>query len=1079
MSVLLSHRSKPRRKPAGVHFLRAWRWLGVRLVPVLMTGALVACGDHDLLVEVTTDAEAADADATPSAVDSVEAANGTDAALDADTAATDVGATDAEGADAFDSVDSEDAFDGGDAAVDVDVAMPPDAAEVVDVAPDTGETPDVAAPDVVTDDATLPSDVTTAADAGLPLCTVNADCLPSAGLAPCQVALCTAGVCSLTGAADGSPCEDGNACTHADVCLSGQCTQGLMLDCDDGLPCTIDTCVQGGCAHSPASGPCDDGNTCTLGDSCKVGVCVAGQLLDCEDGNVCTDNPCVPGVGCTQTPNSAPCTLLDLCQTGAQCGDGTCQAGVVTVCDDGNPCTNDLCDPQTGLCQFLETTTPCDDGNACSIGDLCAGGACQPGAGKSCDDGSPCTADGCDSTAGVCLHTAASGACNDGSACTVDDTCAGGVCLPGAATNCDDNNPCTNDTCDAQAGCTHTDNALACSVGDGCELAQCQNGQCVTTGVKGCDDGNPCTVGTCVAPMGCVFTPVADGATCSTADACTGAGSCSVGKCQTGAKTDCSDGNSCTDDHCDPTWVKGCYWLPNAEPCEDGDMCSGQDACSNGKCVPGAITSGTNCDDANVCTDDSCDSVAGCVHSANAAACDDGNACTVFEKCASGVCQGGALATCEDGNLCTIDVCAPGSGTCSWYPKLGGCDDGNPCTTAEVCVNAACVGTAVPCDDGNPCSADACDVTSGVCGHTPIGVATPCDDGDACTNNDACVGLSCGGASVAASLCNDGNVCTVDVCNPVDGTCSWAPAVSSCDDANPCTVGDACAAGICAAGTVALCDDNNACTTDQCNPATGACAFVSVSDGTVCDDGIACTTDSVCHVGLCAPAVASCTLFSDAFACGESTVGWSLPAPTNTAVVWAVDQSPVLSNSAAHGCTLNYNDGATYCSSTTSFYCPVAPTLVAKSPAIDATEPHGVPRLAFDTWYQLDGPLPGGTGFGDGKQDVPLVVLRDVATNQVLDQFLLSKSISACNGQCQSVWRGVSLDEPKVAGHIFRVEFSLASPSNWGNQGKGWFVDNLNFSQEFVPESCANGLDDDGNGRVDCADPACVDQPGC
>ena len=1006
-----------------------------------------------------------------------------------DAADTDVAADivdTAEPVDALDGTDVAPLSDGDAVAPDADGSA--DVAEITDAAAATDTSDAVSPGDAATEtsapaaDAADVADAATVADAdvAVPGCLADKDCaMPDGSQPACKVAACVQGDCAWLFAADGSPCNDGDPCTDSDVCLGGGCSQGAAILCDDGNPCTVDSCADGVCGNTPAAGACDDGNVCTLGDSCKGGSCSPGLAMNCEDGNVCTDNGCDPAQGCVELPNAASCTLLDLCQTGALCGGGSCHAGQATVCDDGNPCTNDLCDPQTGVCQFLVTTTPCDDGNACTLGDVCMGGGCQPGVDKNCADGTPCTADGCDTMSGACIHIASAGSCDDGSACTVNDVCADGACLPGAATDCDDLNACTDDACAALTGCTHTVNSQPCSVGDACELAQCQNGQCVTTGVKGCDDGNPCTTGTCVAAIGCVFTAVGDGQVCSQATVCVGQRTCAQGKCATGAKIDCSDGNSCTDDHCDPIWVQGCYWLPNAGPCEDGDLCTGQDFCSNGKCLPGTVSgAGTICDDGNACTDDSCGPTTGCTHVANGAACDDGNACTIFEQCASGLCQGGALATCEDGNSCTLDVCQPTTGACSWLARTGSCDDLNPCTIGEVCVGALCIGTPAGCDDGNPCSADACDVATGVCGHTAIGAAAPCDDADACTSKDTCTGLTCAGVSVAASVCSDGNLCTVDVCNPNDGSCTWTPAATACSDGNPCTLGDACSAGNCVSGTGGVCDDGNFCTLDVCNPASGACTFSPQANGTACDDGLACTAASACQSGYCAPSVTACTLFADAFDCGGPATGWALPVVSNTTVVWAIDQTPSVPLSGTNGCSLNYNDGVNYCGNL-GFYCQVMPTLVATSPIIDATDAHGMPRLAFDTWYQLDGPLPGGTGFGDGKSDVPLVVLRDVASNQILDQFLLSKSISACNGQCQSVWRFISLDEPKVAGHAFRIELSLASPSNWGNQGKGWFVDNVKMTREFSKEICTNGIDDDGNGRVDCADPVCAGQPGC
>ncbi|MBM4346184.1 MAG: hypothetical protein FJ100_22650 [Deltaproteobacteria bacterium] len=66
-----------------------------------------------------------------------------------------------------------------------------------------------------------------------------------------------------------------------------------------------------------------------------------------------------------------------------------------TVCDDGNPCTDDGCDAQQG-CTFLPNSATCTDGNACTANDGCAASACTPGTALACADGNPCTDDGCD-----------------------------------------------------------------------------------------------------------------------------------------------------------------------------------------------------------------------------------------------------------------------------------------------------------------------------------------------------------------------------------------------------------------------------------------------------------------------------------------------------------------------------------------------------------------------------------------------------------------------------------------------------------------------------------------------------------
>jgi hypothetical protein len=67
-------------------------------------------------------------------------------------------------------------------------------------------------------------------------------------------------------------CNDQDACTEGDVCGLGAC-KGKTIDCDDGNPCTADTCSAfSGCSHPAKSGNCDDGSACTVNDSCSNSV---------------------------------------------------------------------------------------------------------------------------------------------------------------------------------------------------------------------------------------------------------------------------------------------------------------------------------------------------------------------------------------------------------------------------------------------------------------------------------------------------------------------------------------------------------------------------------------------------------------------------------------------------------------------------------------------------------------------------------------------------------------------------------------------------------------------------------------
>lgn len=208
-----------------------------------------------------------------------------------------------------------------------------------------------------------------------------------------------------------SLCDDGNACT-IDACdaVTGTCTHtpGTGTECNDNNPCTIDSCdpITGACVFTLVPGtPCDDGIPCTTNDVCVNGIC-RGTPKDCNDGNPCTVDVCDPVTGeCVSTiPPGNACDDGDPCTENDVCVNGVCR-GTRRICNDGNPCTVDSCNPVTGACTFtIVPGSPCDDGNPCTVNDTCANGVCV-GFPRNCDDGDPCTADSCDPFTGACVHT--------------------------------------------------------------------------------------------------------------------------------------------------------------------------------------------------------------------------------------------------------------------------------------------------------------------------------------------------------------------------------------------------------------------------------------------------------------------------------------------------------------------------------------------------------------------------------------------------------------------------------------------------------------------------------------------------
>ena len=650
-------------------------------------------------------------------------------------------------------------------------------------------------------------------------CPGDRKCSPS-GLTPCDGAAAQAEICNgLDDDCDGEtdeglqvqPCTNSNAhgvCPGLSACVDGklgcegpepavESCDGVDQDCDgqtdagacdDGIPCTNDACDGAGglCLHVPVPGPCDDGDLCTFGDVCVEGKCAA-QPVTCDDKDGCTSDSCKPTAGCIHLPAAAgskcddgdPCTGEDACgqdgcvgtpaNDGGPCDDGnactngdSCTLGVCAgkplVCSDSNPCTDGVCVAGKG-CVSAYNDALCDDGNPCTTGDQCAGGSCGGKGKKVCNDGNDCTTDTCAADAGGCAFTPTSGACDDGNACTDKDSCTKGGCI-GTPLDCNDGNPCTNDVCTpggANPGCAHVFNNVPCDDKDPCTIGDaCKAGQCGAGAQLNCDDSNPCTVDTCAALSGCAHKPAPSA--CDDGNKCTSGDACDGGTCFGSKLANCDDGNSCTADGCHPK--SGCLHQPAALNCDDGDPCSIGDVCAAGGCKAGTAL---KCVDGNDCTDDACKAGSGCLYVANQGQCNDGNACTTNDGCVAGACKPGKVLDCTDANPCTVEWCEAKVG-CKSGLNTGSCDDGDKCTTNDLCKSGVCnAGPKANCADGNPCTDDSCEAVKG-CQHKANSL--PCkSDGKPCTQ-DICVSAACKHLPMQeGAKCDDGQVCTTsEVC---------------------------------------------------------------------------------------------------------------------------------------------------------------------------------------------------------------------------------------------------------------------------------------------------------------------------
>ena len=107
------------------------------------------------------------------------------------------------------------------------------------------------------------------------------------------------------------------------------------------------------------------------------GMTHADDGASVDDGEQCTEDLCDPEQGVLHLHIEGPCWLPDMCLSDRTCQGGTC-VGVLTDCDDGSPCTADTCDPDTGACahDLVEDGGACDDGNMATPDDICIGGIC-------------------------------------------------------------------------------------------------------------------------------------------------------------------------------------------------------------------------------------------------------------------------------------------------------------------------------------------------------------------------------------------------------------------------------------------------------------------------------------------------------------------------------------------------------------------------------------------------------------------------------------------------------------------------------------------------------------------------------
>jgi len=674
-------------------------------------------------------------------------------------------------------------------------------------------------------------------------------CRPCIESVDCQSAAGQVGACidyGDTGSFCGSPCGEEEQCPEGFSCEPATTVEGYgMQQCiaDAGVcSCTekaISLSLSTDCETSNEWGTCEGTRECLEGGLTECSAPVPDRDLcngldddcdgetdeeACDDGNPCTNDSCSGEAGCGYVPlDEAACSDEDPCTYEDHCQGGEC-VGILLECEDENPCTDDWCN-ENGECKSEPNQEPCDDGDPCSVSDMCSQGECE-GSKLPCD----CLADQ------DCDELEDGDMCNGTLYCDVMELPYKCVTDPDTVVDCPaPEGPdafCLAVACDPASGKCFTlpdHEGLPCNDGDLCSLEDtCLQGACAGGKELDCSDGNPCTDDLCSPEEGCVneynTAPCDDGNICTFGDAC------SEGDCVSGPLLQCDDENPCTNDFCHP--VSGCQHDNNQEFCPDGK-------CKNGECLP---LGPEDCDDNNSCTTDTFDADLGCIYSINDNPCSDNNVCTFGDHCQWGVCVFDDVLDCDDGDICTNDYCDPKLGCMNPFNNEP-CDDFDPCTVDDVCTAGACQGIGPnACDDENPRTDDLCDP---ILGCYQLDNNGPCDDGDVCTSGDTCNEGVCLGLDEL--VCEDENPCTDDACDQAVG-CVFVFNDNPCDDEDDCTTADTCVNGECAGLKQMDCDDQNPCTDDWCDPPNGC---IYTFNNLPCDDQNICTVEDKCFNGSC------------------------------------------------------------------------------------------------------------------------------------------------------------------------------------------------------------------------------------
>jgi hypothetical protein len=456
----------------------------------------------------------------------------------------------------------------------------------------------------------------------------------------------------------GGQCNPGGVYAGPHLCDSeGACQSTGDAPCDDGDPCTFDSCsATRGCETAPRSGVTEGRCYTYPAETRGVGACMDGFAV-CQNGQVsgCQGERGPLAELCNGRDDDCDGTTDE--DTARECSPYTCgPAGrCLVACRGGSDCASGhYC--EAGKCiPSGENGAPCGEDEQCASGH-CGGGVCCA-AGLCCQDHEDCAALdalSCDAAnASGCSGTRVVGVCGPGAQCVGESRPDAGACLGTgcAAPSCEGVSRVAGATCGANGVCVEGARVR-------CTPYACLNGSCKT----GCSGDGDCVEGARCKDGQCKELP--DGAHCGASSQCK-SGHCEGGFCCKGQGLCCGGADA------------DCAALDGDSECVNPSLCAGFKSvgvCNQDfQCTQAFIAWPAACL-GSTCAEPSCVNLAGLslvLEGVKRNTCDEGGACVETtrdcrDNAAYSYCAKSApyAATCQG--------CNPDRSTCVVF--------GNPCT---------------------------------------------------------------------------------------------------------------------------------------------------------------------------------------------------------------------------------------------------------------------------------------------------------------------------------------------------------------------------------------------------------------